>query len=401
MNNKERQYILHLLDNEYFIQWLLCPSDETDSYWHAIMEKDTAHKNAILQIRKIAQSVKINETHLSSKDQQLLWKKIEDHTLSRKVARRRRIRYACISAAAILFILILIPFLINKVEQPKEVDYQSMLQSTGSETGKKDVCLILSDKKIMNLKDDNVELIYDKNGNISISNNSILPKVNAPEKDARQLNQLIVPYGKTSYVMLGDGTKIWVNSGSRIVYPSVFNPDKREIFVEGEIYLEVAKNEHCPFFVKTDLMEIAVTGTSFNVQAYKDDFSQKVVLVSGSVSVVNAAKNESIHLLPNQIYDYNRNTNTSRVEDVEIYDYICWKYGFFHFQNEELVTVLERVKKYYDADIEYNRQELANVKVSGKLDMKENISEVLNLVALTTNIRFEINENNKIIVTLK
>jgi ferric-dicitrate binding protein FerR (iron transport regulator) len=212
-----------------------------------------------------------------------------------------------------------------------------------------------------------------------------------------RLNNLIVPYGKRVSLILSDGTKIWLNSGSRLVYPAVFEGKTREIFVEGEIFLEVSVNRKKPFVVKTSELVTEVLGTNFNVNAYKDEKNHSIVLVTGSVAVKNKTGKASTALKPNQMYDYDVDSRQYSVRDVDIYDYICWKYGFFHFTNEDLSTVLERLHKYYNIDIEYERQDIAGITVSGKLDLKENIENVLSSVALTGDFQYEMKENKIII----
>ncbi|MDR2774867.1 MAG: DUF4974 domain-containing protein, partial [Tannerella sp.] len=201
-------------------------------------------------------------------------------------------------------------------------------------------------------------------------------------------------------IILSDGTKIWLNSGSRLIYPSVFDGKTREIFVEGEIFLEVSVNREKPFVVKTSELVTEVLGTNFNINAYQDEKNHSVVLVTGSVAVKNKTGKTPAALKPNQIYDYDTDGRQYSVREVDIYDYICWKYGFFHFTNEELPTVLERLHKYYNIDIVYERQHFAGTTVSGKLDLKDNIGNVLSSVALTGDFQYEMRDN-KIIITKK
>ncbi len=87
--------------------------------------------------------------------------------------------------------------------------------------------------------------------------------------EEHSFNQLIVPNGKRSTLALEDGTKMWINAGSRVIYPNKFKKNKREIYVDGEVYMEVARDEERPFVVKTNMLDVQVLGTSFNVMAYK------------------------------------------------------------------------------------------------------------------------------------
>ena len=88
-----------------------------------------------------------------------------------------------------------------------------------------------------------------------------------------------------SSLTFSDGTKIWVNSGSKVIYPVSFEKKKREIYVEGEVYLDVTHDTSWPFVVRTQQVDVKVLGTSFNVSAYKDDSNMQVTLVEGKVEV--------------------------------------------------------------------------------------------------------------------
>jgi hypothetical protein len=347
----------------------------------------------------LMQAIRVDEPHLSPEDQQLLWERIAEGSIFRTKTRPRRLWKIVAPVAASILVLLGTYYFTHIGYQNIPIDYQSIVDKSNVENAVK--VRLVSSEKTMDIGGNNVELVYDKKGGINIpveTESEVEENVNPAA--VTHLNQLIVPYGKTSNVVLSDGTKIWVNSGSRLIYPSVFAENKREIFVEGEIYLEVAKNENHPFVVKTGELEINVLGTSFNVSAYKGEEKQSVVLVTGSVSIKNKDKKETVKLEPNQLYDYATDSRLYHIEKVDIYDYICWKYGFFHFKSEELITVLEYLRKYYNVNIEYNRREIANVLVSGKLDLKENITDVLNLVALTADIQFK-KQEDKIVITLK
>jgi len=249
-----------------------------------------------------------------------------------------------------------------------------------------------------------VELVYDREGKLKVPGDTLVQDAGnvAMTKDTDiggEMNHLIVPYGKMSHITLSDGTKIWINSGSQIIYPSVFTGSKRELFVEGEIYLEVAKNENKPFVVKTGIMDVTVLGTGFNVCSYKEESEQSILLVSGAISVKNNVLKETRQLKPSQLYNYSKATQKSTMQQVEIYDFICWKYGFLQFSHKELSTVLKRIQKHYNIEIAYDPQELEGIRVSGKLDLKEDIHEVMRLTALASNIQYK-EIDNKIVVTL-
>lgn len=193
-------------------------------------------------------------------------------------------------------------------------------------------------------------------------------------------NELIVPYGKRSMLTLSDGSRIWVNAGTRLVYPFTFEKHRRELFADGEIYLEVSPDRNRPFIVKTPRMTVRVLGTKFNVTDYEDDRTQKVVLISGAVRVGNNARKKETELRPEQLY-----TSTGEEESVRPVDpgpYIAWISGLCLFQSEPLEEILNRLTRYYGIPVECS-PELAGVPCSGKLDLKDDPDELLNGLAET------------------
>jgi ferric-dicitrate binding protein FerR (iron transport regulator) len=204
-------------------------------------------------------------------------------------------------------------------------------------------------------------------------------------------NQLIVPHGKRSFIQLSDGSKVWVNSGSRLVFLPVFKGNKREVFLEGEAYFEVAKDMKKPFYVRTDAYDIKVYGTRFDVQAYKLDNEYNTILLEGKVSleIKNGTANSKEHfLLPNQkasLADQKGNLFITEVANID--NYTAWKDGYLIFKNEPFPELLKRVSRYYNITILPNNQ--ASIKrLSGKLDLKDNPERVLDGLSVISKSRY-------------
>lgn len=160
----------------------------------------------------------------------------------------------------------------------------------------KEVQLVLSEQKTLLLETQKSTIRYDSTA-IRINN----AEKTIPKKEAATFNQLVVPYGKQTTLTLADGTRVWINAGSRLVYPVVFEKQKREIYVEGEIYMEVAHDAERPFSVHTGKMDVCVLGTKFYISSYGRDRTQEVVLLSGSVSVAPAGRSDrGIRIVPGQ-----------------------------------------------------------------------------------------------------
>ena len=186
---------------------------------------------------------------------------------------------------------------------------------------------------------------------------------------------MIVPAGKRSSLELADGTKIWVNSSSTVIYPNLFTGDKREIYVEGEAYLEVAPDTERPFYVKTEQINVKVLGTRFNVCAYQEDSRQQVVLVSGKVEVETSDKQRE-ELRPNELFDYDKQELKASITEVEATDYISWKDGYYQFNKQQLSLLFKRLSRYYATPIVWD-EEVGSLTCSGKLDLTERLDDVL------------------------
>ena len=326
---------------------------------------------------------------MSSEDRKELWSKIEaaiHHRRRKTVSLSLFVRYAAV--VAILFTATY--YISTNISFRKEVDYSSILSDTPLPDGAlENVTVILGDKEKIEIEDKDVQVSHDERGNMHVNKK----KIDLSESSTHEYNQLIVPYGKTTRITLSDGSNIWANSGTKLVYPVVFASDKREIYVEGEIYLEVARNEKHPFVVKTDMTEVNVLGTSFNVSAYKNDKQQFVTLVTGSVAIKTTDKKNTTVIKPNQLYTYEKESHSARLQDVDVNEYICWKDGFLIFHNESLAEVLKKIERYYNVVLVFDPVETGKVTVSGKLDLKSDINETFRIISITAPIVYEKEEN--------
>ena len=248
----------------------------------------------------------------------------------------------------------------------------------------KEVQLVLSKQKTLLLEEKKSIIRYDSAA-IQINN----AEKTIPKKEAAAFNQLVVPYGKQTTLTLADGTRVWINAGSRLVYPVVFEKYKREIYVEGEVYMEVAHDAARPFTVHTGKMDVCVLGTKFYISSYGKDHTHEVVLLSGSVSVSAAGQAEdAVRIVPGQqaVLD---TSDKLAVSEVEAENYISWIHGYLPFNNERLENILERLSRYYNNRIECT-PDAAMLTLSGKLDLKDDLSEVLKILSVTAPIRMQI-----------
>ncbi len=384
--NHSDNIIFSLLDDDLFIRWVLYPTPELNLYWQEQINKNEELKSNIYTLKDIINKLKIKEPTLSQDDRMAIWNKIEQNTLhktKKKPARRVWLQVASIAAVIALLVGGYWVFVQNQGTLT-ETDYTSIIVKDEQFIRSDDVVLTLPDNKKVAVDSSNI--IYNKEG---ISN--IHSEQAKAETDKLQLNQLTVPYGKTISLTLSDGTKMWVNSGSRVIYPSVFGKDKREIFVSGEIYLDVVKNPDLPFIVKTNHINVNVLGTKFNVSAYDNESTQSVVLVSGAVGVKSNELKGNYNILPNQKFSYQASSKEVNIQKVDVNNYISWIQGYLLLNSENLDSVLQKLERHYNISFSYDSNKLKDIRVSGKLDLHGGIEGVLKYIAITVPINYSIN----------
>ena len=325
---------------------------------------------------------------LAAKDEHALWQRIElkNKETERKAKRQQFIRLA-ISTAASLLLLSAIGWYATLRPKDAETDYLAIIQANpASDSTNEKVQLVLSNNEKLTIDGTETQLEYKKEGKVNINSEQVdlCPKGN-PEQ-AQEFNQLIVPVGRRSSITFADGTRLWVNSGSKVVYPVKFAKEKREIFVEGEIYLHVSRDEQKPFIVKTHRMDIKVLGTQFNVTAYENEANMQVVLVSGKVEV-NLDKCKNI-LAPNQMFSYDSKIHKGKITTVDTDDYVAWKDGYYQFHQQPLKEIVKKLSRYYGVRI-YCKEPADKLSCSGKLDLKESLDEMMKALKEAAPIQVE------------
>ncbi|WP_270543677.1 FecR family protein [Butyricimonas paravirosa] len=202
-------------------------------------------------------------------------------------------------------------------------------------------------------------------------------------------NTINVPYGGTYTVELCDGTKVYLNSGTKLEFPSRFDGDMRSVSLKGEAYFEVARNESKPFIVEVDEMKVKVLGTAFNVKSYVDEPGIYTTLVQGSVAIFRDGQPEKIIKPGEQAY-YNKGVGMLRVSPVDVNEFTAWKDGLFYFKDITLEEILRIVARWYDLEIFYMNQSAKSVVYSGKMPMYSSVEDVLRKFEISGDVRFEL-----------
>lgn len=230
-----------------------------------------------------------------------------------------------------------------------------------------------------------------KNGQLIYT---ILNQGDLINKKAIAYNTIQTPKGGQYQIILPDGTKVWLNAASSLKYPEVFAGNERKVELTGEAYFEVAKNKAMPFHVKNESQDVEVLGTHFNINSYMDEKTIKTTLLEGSVKVSN---NKSFKILKpgeQSVAGTSENSNIQLVRNVDTDDETAWKNGLFQFSNEGLKTILNQLERWYDIKIDYSS--IPDKRYNGMVPRKAKLSEVLKMLELTGNIKFEIVEGRQL-----
>ncbi|WP_121809338.1 FecR family protein [Mucilaginibacter kameinonensis] len=215
----------------------------------------------------------------------------------------------------------------------------------------------------------------------------VLPNATHAGVNAVLYNTLTIPPGGQYQVVLPDGTQVWLNSSSSLSYPTEFTGNSRTVKLTGEAYFEVAKNKDKPFYVEMNNVQVKVLGTHFNISAYADDNDLTTTLLEGSVQI---SKNGSLALLkPGQQAVIGGNANTIAVSKAHINEAMAWKNGYFMFNDDNIVDIMKKVSRWYDADIEYQGN-FANQRFGGTFTRSKSITDLLKNLEQISNVHFKI-----------
>ncbi len=204
------------------------------------------------------------------------------------------------------------------------------------------------------------------------------------------------PRGEKSMVTLPDGSEVWLNANSRLVYNS-FSSDHRQVELKGEAFFNVAHNENAPFVVKTNECDIKVLGTTFNVMAY-DEFGRKeITLLTGKINV-HTESAEQI-LKPGQALILE--DNQIKILEVSATEASAWVVNKFNFRNIPLTELLKRLENWYDVDITLENKSGKDVNFTGTFKNEETIWQVLDAIKVYTPIKYKKSDLRQIKVTVE
>jgi len=220
------------------------------------------------------------------------------------------------------------------------------------------------------------------------------PEARDPAGTPDLYNTMSTPAGGQYRLTLPDGTGVWLNSTSSITYPAAFRGKERHVSITGEVYFEVAKNRAMPFRVETGGLSVYVLGTSFNINAYKDEASINTTLLEGAVRI-GSGKGEQT-LKPGQQAQVAAGGGISLVQHADLEQTMAWKNGIFAFRNADIRTVMRQLSRWYNVEVSYAGAPPPG-DFSGEIGRGLTLTQVLNGLS-QEKVHFKIEEGNKIII---
>jgi len=379
------------LEDKRFIDWVFHPDEDIERYWENYLREHPEEKPNLLLARKVVGKFRTIDSDLSESQKIMLFSGILKE-IERRQSGQRKIKLVAVisryAAVALLFFSIGALLFYRKDNR----DQRFLTQEISGQPSGPMTTLIRPNGQHIKLAEDKSTFAYQAGDKKLVINDSIqvASSEDTPGSKKNEMNQLIVPYGKTSEMLLSDGTKIYLNAGSRLIYPDVFEGKEREVFLVGEAYFEVHKDPKHPFIVQTTDINVEVLGTHFNVSAYPSDNVYETTLAEGKVRIRqnNAGLfDKSIDLVPNQMAAYNRDSKKTKVRHVDVENYILWKDGMLKFASSDFNRVVRKLERFYNIRISFQDPMVGMLKISGKLMLTEKKNEVMDILSQTASVK--------------
>lgn len=376
------------IGNKNFILWVFEPNPELETWWSQFETEHPGERRNILLARKILLKFRTTNRELTEGEKILLFSRIlrevEEKQDSGKV---RHLVYGLLKYAAVALLF----FSVGAVLFYKQSQFnpQLLTQKMAEPVPENSARLIRANGENILLNQSKSVLQYKNDGKLVV-NSDTLKTDNSNPAPAMAMNQLIIPYGKTSEVLLPDGTKVFLNAGSRLVYPEIFTGKTREVFLVGEAFFDVSHDQKHPFIVQVSDLRVKVLGTRFNVSAYPTDNVIETVLAEGKVQMErnNAGLfDRATDLIPNQLASFDKTTRETNIRIVDTENYTLWTAGILKFESADLNRITKRLERFYNIRFIYVDPLLGGLRISGKLELKEDKEEICERIARTASVK--------------
>ena len=321
------------------------------------------------------------------------------HIREKIKARKRRQLWIQITAVASVVILFALSFVFFYT--PKSEEMSPVLAKVHA--GGTKATLIVADGIQVDLTQDNLQevigqygatVLKDKKNELRYDN----VEVNEGIEEKPVFHTISAPVGGEYHFTLADGTMVWLNSSSKLTFPTRFTGTNREVIVEGEVYFEVQHDENKPLIVRVNDVSVRVLGTKFCVSAYPENEGIMTTLVQGAVQVTSG--DNQVVLKPGCQAVVDQHSGAISQRAVELSLYTSWIQGIFEYENMELNDIMVQLARWYDVQFIFSAPEYKERRFTGVIRKYEDLNDVLDMIEKTTNVKFIINERNVTITSV-
>ena len=310
------------------------------------------------------------------------WQKLDQLTKERRHIGWRK--WSAYAAGVALLLSVGLWWGIQREKAEKPVTRMAVI-----EPGTAQAVLILNDGEKITLKDRDT-LVDTKSSSINIQTGLVKYDVKPTESVEVEYNTIEVPRGGIYSLVLSDGTKVFLNSDSRLKYPVTFNGEDRRVELSGEAFFEVVSDSSHPFIVHTRDMETRVLGTTFDIQAYPDELTTKTTLLTGRVLVSVNHLSLTETLKPGLQASWTKGTDKITVKEVNVATQALWRDGIIMLDDDELDDVMRMLARWYNVTYEFKGDRSVKHTFTGKVDRNEDLESVLKTLTLLGGPKFEI-----------
>ncbi len=195
-------------------------------------------------------------------------------------------------------------------------------------------------------------------------------------------------------VILQDGTRVSLGSKTTFYYEPDYGQTQRNVYLEGEAYFEVKKQNDKPFIVHINGMKVEALGTAFNVMAYPGDSLFTTTLLNGSVQLTMEHRTQPVVLEPDQQLIYNRNNQTTQIHHVVAKDYIAWTTGYYYFNEQSLESILHRLSYVYGITFDIKSEKLKNTEFTGTFYRGQSARDLMEIINLSVPIQYKADDHH-------
>ena len=357
--NKSEEEALKIMENVSHI---------TSDQLHGL-EKDEECFQACVDIAEVVMEMRQKQNTLAINVQKEL---VDFHNkrLNNNKKKNTRILWTAIAgvAATVIVILILRTMMISPEPKLESIKIFEANHAIAQATLQID-----DEKEIRPLKDQKI----DYHRTIQTENKEV-------GKQKVQIHRLSIPRGETFKVVLSEGTEVFLNSDSRLVYPTVFKGKDRIVSLEGEAYFKVSKDVEHPFIVKTGNVQVRVLGTEFNVRGYSPA-DVRITLITGKVAVSDTCGTHNVEMEPGQSAQLSTD-GTFAVSEVNIESFLYWKEGFFYFDDIPLADMMKEIGRWYNIDIEFRNSKIMDLRMHFFANRHQDIFNLIELLNRIKNV---------------